>query len=81
MLSVIEYLQSAPSVMTQAVSEWYHVIISKQVFARIAGYRQNVKSSFLAFSNARAIVKTPTWIDMPFKYVPFKLCSLVKRIM
>jgi aldehyde dehydrogenase (NAD+) len=39
------------------------------------------KQSFLAFSNARAIVKTPTWIDMPFKYVPFRFFSLVKRIM
>ncbi len=39
------------------------------------------KQSFLAFSNARAIVKTPTWIDLPFKYVPFKLFGLVKRVM
>jgi len=39
------------------------------------------KQSFLAFSNARAIVSTPTWIDLPFKYVPFKLFGLVRRIM
>ncbi|MDX9928578.1 MAG: aldehyde dehydrogenase [Bacteroidales bacterium] len=39
------------------------------------------KESFLAFSNARAIVKTPTWIDMPFKYVPFKFFNLVRKIM
>ena len=39
------------------------------------------KQSFLAFSNARAIVKTPTWIDLPFKYVPFRFFGLIKRIM
>jgi aldehyde dehydrogenase (NAD+) len=39
------------------------------------------KDSFLAFSNARAIVRTPTWIDMPFKYVPFRFFNIVKKIM
>lgn len=38
------------------------------------------KSSFMAFSNQRAIVKSPTWIDLPFKYVPFKYFNLIKRI-
>ncbi len=38
------------------------------------------KESFLAFSNKRAIITTPTWIDMPFKYVPFKFFNLVKKI-
>lgn len=39
------------------------------------------KQSFLSFSNARSIVKTPIWIDMPFKYVPFRFFSFVKKIM
>lgn len=30
------------------------------------------KLSFEAFSNPRAIVNTPTWIDIPLKYPPFK---------
>jgi len=38
------------------------------------------KESFLAFSNARAIVNTPTWIDMPFKYAPFKGFKMLKKI-
>lgn len=37
--------------------------------------------SFLAFSNKRAVVNSPTWIDLPFKYVPFKYFGLIKRIM
>lgn len=37
--------------------------------------------SFLAFSNQRAVVKTPPWIDLPFKYVPFKYFNWIKRIL
>jgi aldehyde dehydrogenase (NAD+) len=37
-------------------------------------------NSFLAFSNQRAIVSTPTWIDLPLKYVPFKYFNLIKKI-
>ena len=36
--------------------------------------------SFKAFSHTRAIVTSPTWIDLPFKYPPFKFFSLVKKI-
>ncbi|MCB0459790.1 MAG: aldehyde dehydrogenase [Flavobacteriaceae bacterium] len=38
------------------------------------------KESFLVFSNKRTIITTPTWIDLPFKYVPFKYFKLIKRI-
>lgn len=37
--------------------------------------------SFLAFSNKRAVVNTPTWIDIPFKYPPFKYFKWIKKIM
>ena len=39
------------------------------------------KNSFHAFSNRRSIVKTPTWLDMPFRYAPFKYFGLIKRIL
>jgi len=38
------------------------------------------KQSFLAFSNQRGIVSTPTWIDLPLKYVPFKYFNLIRKI-
>jgi aldehyde dehydrogenase (NAD+) len=38
------------------------------------------KDSFLAFSNQRAVVTTPTWLDLPLKYVPFKYFKLIKKI-
>ncbi len=36
--------------------------------------------SFEAFSNARGVVKSATWIDMPFKYAPFKFFDIIRRI-
>jgi aldehyde dehydrogenase (NAD+) len=36
--------------------------------------------SFLAFSHKRAVVTTPTWIDLPLKYVPFKYFKWMKKI-
>jgi aldehyde dehydrogenase (NAD+) len=38
------------------------------------------KSSFLVFSNQRAIFSSPTWIDLPLKYVPFKYFKLIKKL-
>lgn len=39
------------------------------------------KESFLAFSNQKPVVTTPTWTDLPFKYAPFKYFKQVKRIL
>ena len=39
------------------------------------------KESFDVFSHRRAVVTTPTWIDLPFRYMPYKLFSLVKRLL
>ncbi|GET34346.1 aldehyde dehydrogenase [Prolixibacter bellariivorans] len=39
------------------------------------------RESFLAFSNQRSIVSSPTWIDLPFKYVPFKYFWVLKKIL
>ncbi|WP_194766396.1 aldehyde dehydrogenase [Tamlana sp. I1] len=36
--------------------------------------------SFLAFSNKRAVVNTPTWIDLPLKYAPFKYFKWIKKL-
>ncbi len=38
------------------------------------------KHSFLAFSNQKAVVSTPTWMDVPFKYPPYKFFKLIKKI-
>jgi aldehyde dehydrogenase (NAD+) len=38
------------------------------------------KESFMTFSHRRSIVSTPTWIDMPFRYMPYKLFKLIKNL-
>ena len=37
--------------------------------------------SFLAFSHERAVVKTPTWVDVPFRYMPYKAFGIIKRML
>ena len=37
--------------------------------------------SFLAFSHERAVVKTPTWIDLKFRYMPYKLFPMIKKML
>ncbi len=38
------------------------------------------RDSFLAFSHHRSVVSTPTWVDMPFRYMPYKLFNLIKKM-
>ncbi|MBQ8694452.1 MAG: aldehyde dehydrogenase [Bacteroidaceae bacterium] len=39
------------------------------------------KLSFDAFSHQRSVVVTPTWLDLPFRYMPYKMFSLVKKLL
>ena len=42
--------------------------------------RYHRQESFEAFSHRRAVLVTPTWIDMPFRYMPYKLFSFIKHL-
>lgn len=39
------------------------------------------KLSFDAFTHERSIVVNPTWIDLPFRYMPYKFFKIDKRLM
>ena len=39
------------------------------------------RNSFDVFSHQRAVVKTPTWLDLPFRYMPYKWFWLAKSIL
>jgi aldehyde dehydrogenase (NAD+) len=39
------------------------------------------KLSFDAFSHQRSVVTTPTWIDLPFRYMPYRMFGLVKKLL
>ena len=38
------------------------------------------KESFMTFSHRRSVVSTPTFVDMPFRYMPYKLFKLVQKL-
>ena len=38
------------------------------------------EDSFHAFSHHRSVVTTGTWIDLPFRYMPYRMFGLVKKI-
>lgn len=37
--------------------------------------------SFLAFSHERSVLASPTWVDLPFRYMPYTIFPLVKKIL
>lgn len=43
--------------------------------------RYHGRESFDVFSHRRAVVTTPTWPDLPFRYMPYRLFALVKKIL
>ena len=43
--------------------------------------RYHDRESFEAFSHTRSIIATGNWIDLPFRYMPYKMFSLVKKIL
>lgn len=43
--------------------------------------RYHDKDSFEAFTHTRSIIYTGTWIDLPFRYMPYKMFGLAKKIL
>lgn len=41
--------------------------------------RYHGKDSFRLFSNSKSVLNTPTWIDLPFRYAPYKFINIIKR--
>jgi aldehyde dehydrogenase (NAD+) len=43
--------------------------------------RYHGHESFETFSHRRSVVVTPTWLDLPFRYMPYKLFKFVKKLL
>lgn len=43
--------------------------------------RYHGRESFDAFSHTRSIITTSKWLDLPFRYMPYKMFGLVKKIL
>lgn len=39
------------------------------------------KESFAAFSHKRTVLYTPTWLDVPFRYMPYSLLKYIKWLL
>ena len=39
------------------------------------------RESFDVFSHRRSVVTTPTWLDLPFRYMPYRLFGIAKKIL
>ena len=39
------------------------------------------KDSFAAFSHKRTVIYTPTWLDVPFRYMPYSLFKYIKFLL
>lgn len=60
-----------------------HIVNHKTPFGGVGNSGMGAyhgKDSFLAFSHRRSVIKTPTWVDMPFRYMPYKLFNLIKKM-
>ena len=43
--------------------------------------RYHGRESFDAFSHTRSIIATSKWLDLPFRYMPYRLFGLVKKLL
>lgn len=43
--------------------------------------RYHGRESFDAFSHRRSVVITPTWIDLPFRYMPYRMFKWVRKLL
>ena len=43
--------------------------------------RYHGRESFEAFSHTRSIIATSKWLDLPFRYMPYRMFGLVKKLL
>jgi len=61
-----------------------HFANSRLPFGGVSGSgfgKYHGKESFLAFSNKKSVLTTPVWIDLPFRYPPFKYFKWIKKLL
>ena len=61
-----------------------HIANEKMPFGGVGNSgmgRYHGRDSLYAFSHRRAMITTPTCIDLPFRYMPYKLFKLIKSLL
>jgi len=60
-----------------------HIVNKKLPFGGVGNSgmgKYHGKESFLSFSNMRSVVISPTWIDIPLKYAPYRFFKMLKHL-
>lgn len=60
-----------------------HIVNTNMPFGGVGNSgmgRYHQRDSFEAFTHRRSVLVTPTWIDVPFRYMPYGLFKLIKHI-
>ena len=61
-----------------------HIANEKMPFGGVGNSgmgRYHGRDSLYAFSHRRAMITTPPCIDLPFRYMPYKLFKLIKSLL
>mgnify|MGYP003319814408 CR=1 FL=1 len=83
------YDRTRPNPTAENIEQAFE-IYSSQAFECLIGFggvgesgmgSYHGRLSFDAFSHRRSVVVTPTWLDLPFRYMPYKMFGLVKKIL
>ena len=60
-----------------------HIVNTNMPFGGVGNSgmgRYHDKESFNAFTHRRSVLASPTWLDLPFRYMPYKLFSFIKHL-
>lgn len=78
---IIEHTSSGGACINDVIM---HIANEKLPFGGVGNSgmgRYHGRDSLYAFSHRRSMITTPTWIDLPFRYMPYKWFRYVKRLL
>lgn len=80
-LRVVEYTSSGGACINDCIM---HIANEKLPFGGVGNSgmgRYHGRDSLYSFSHRRSMITTPTWLDLPFRYMPYKWFKYVKRLL
>lgn len=78
---VVEYTSSGGACINDCIM---HIANEKLPFGGVGNSgmgRYHGRDSLYSFSHRRSMINTPTWLDLPFRYMPYKWFKYVKRLL
>lgn len=78
---VVEYTSSGSACINDCIM---HIANEKLPFGGVGNSgmgRYHGRDSLYSFSHRRSMITTPTWLDLPFRYMPYKWFKYVKRLL